>query len=138
MRQSPFHDQPLQAVEIYRTPVSMPFRDACRMSQGISQRPDKLHPSDLAQQLYSGSVDLFVLGLEPNGKIPTSELGVAALQQAISLAHKVHFFLAQLLFKLLHRFEEDNDLIRTPSGNIRGTRLKTCSGFGVQSFPFRG
>lgn len=138
MRQPPFHDQPLRAVETYRAPVSTLSRDGCSGSHGISQWPDKLHPSDLAQQFYSGSVDLFVLCLEPNRKVPTGELGVAALQKPILLAHEVHFFLAQWLYELLHRFEEDDDLIGTPSGNIRGTRLKIRSGFGAQPFPFRG
>ena len=138
MRQPPFDDQPLPAVETYRAPVSMPFQDGCSRFHDISQWPDKLHPSDLAQQLYSRSVDLFVLCPEPNREVPAGELGVAASQEAILLAHDVHFFLTQWLFELLHRFEEDNDLIRTPFGNIRGTGLKIRSGFGVQSFPFRG
>ena len=138
MRQPPLHDQPLRAVETYRAAVSMLSRGGCSGSHGISQWPDKLHPSDLAQQLYSGSVDLLVLCLEPNRKVPTGELGVTALQKPILLAHKVHFFLTQWLSELLHRFEEDDDLVRTPSGNIRGIRLKIRFGFGVQPFPFRG
>ena len=138
MRRQPFRDQPLRAVETYRAPVSVFSRDECSGSNGISQWPDELHPSDLAQQFYSGPVDLFVLCLEPDRKVPTGELGVTTLQKSILLAHNVHFFLAQWLSELLHRFEEDDDLIRTPSRDIRGTRLKIRFVFGVQSFPFRG
>ena len=105
---------------------------------GISQWPDKLHPSDLAQQLHRRFVDLLVLCPEPNRKVPTGEFGVAAVQKAILFAHKMHSLLTQWLTELLHRFEEDNDLVRTPSGDVRGARLKIRFGFGVQSFPFRG
>ena len=138
MRRQPSHDQPLRVVETYRAPVSVFSRDECSGLNGVSQWPDELHPSDLAQQFYSGPVDLFVFCLEPNRKVSAGELGVTALQKSIPLAHKVHFFLVQWLFELLHRFEEDDDLIGTPSGDIRGTRLKIRFLFRVQSFPFRG
>ena len=48
------------------------------------------------------------------------------------------FLLPQRFLELLHRLQEDDDLIRAPSRNIRGARLEVRARVVIEVLPPRG